>query len=145
MNLTFRLNRLILGESMLVPREIVKRTERLEVVKPRLVQGREPRDVRTHEIRASRNVVEAGPNAPQLKRLIQHPYTQELSRPKAGKPWRQPLEPPMSLEPFGSGVRAAFEEGERPRWPKVTRDRVGLPHRERPSLAEYLATEVTDG
>ena len=145
MNLTFRLNRVILGESMLVPREIIHRTQRLDVVRPRLVDIPDPKAIRTHSVRASRNLVEAGPNAPQLKRLIQHPYTQELSRPKPGKPWRQPLTPPVALEPFGSQVRAAFEAGERPRWPQATREYVGLPHRDRPSLDVYLAGEVTDG
>ena len=141
MNLTFRLNRTILGESMLVPREIVKRTERLDVVKPRKVKLPDPREVRTHSVRPSRAVVEAGPNAPQLKRLIQHPYTQELTRPRAGKPWRKPLEPRTTPEPFGAEVRAAFEEGERPRWPRATREVVGFSERERLSVDEYLAGE----
>ena len=145
MNITFRLNRLILGESMLVPREIVRRTERLEVVRPRRVQIRDPKELRTHSVRSSRNVIEAGPNAPQLKRLIQHPYAQELSRPKAGKPWRKRVESPVSPEPFGAEVRAAFEAGERPRWPKATRELVGLPKRDLPSIDAFLNEGDSNG
>ena len=141
MNLTFRLNRTILGESMLVPREIVKRTERLDVVKPRKVKLPDPREVRTHSVRSSRNIVEAGPNAPQLKRLIQHPYAQEVVRPKAGEALRSPLERRMAPDPFGAEVRAAFKEGERPRWPRATRKDVGFPKRRRLSVDEYLAWE----
>ena len=144
MNLTFRLNRTILGESMLVPREIVKRTERLDVVKPRRVSLPDPREVRTHSVRSSRKIVEAGPNAPQLKRLIQHPYAQEVVRPRAGEPLRSPLERRMAPEPFGAEVRAAFEEGERPRWPRATREVVGFTQRRRLSVDEYLAGEGDD-
>jgi len=139
MNLTFRLNRIILGETMLVPRKILQLTTRLEVIKPRLVDLPEPNTVRIHSVRSSRNIVEAGPNAPQLKRLIQYPYTQETVRPMAGKPWRQPLEARMAPEPVGQVVRAAFRDGARPSWPKVTRDSIGLPRRLRPSIDEWIA------
>ncbi|MEC9390967.1 MAG: hypothetical protein VX944_12915 [Myxococcota bacterium] len=144
MNLTFRLNRLILGESMLVPREIVRRTERLEVVRPRIVEIPERKEGRTHSVRTSRNIVDAGPNAPQLKRLIQAPYTQELSRPKAGAPWRLPLEPPLTFDPFGSTVRLAFADSQRPRWPKATRSTAGLPARPRPTVQAFLDSGAAD-
>jgi hypothetical protein len=143
MDPTFRLNRLILGESMLVPREIVKKTERLEVVKPRIVQLREPRDVRQHGIRNSRNIVEAGPNAPKLIRLIRHPYTETVTRPQRGKPWREPREPRIAPEPFGSEVRAAFREGQRPRWPRATREEKGMP--ERPRVSSLSLSKLGDG
>jgi hypothetical protein len=139
MNLTFRLHRIILGETMLVPRKILQSTARLEVIKPRLVKLPEPKTVRIHSVRSTRNIVEAGPNAPQLKRLIQYPYTQETVRPRAGKPWRQPLEARMAPDPFGQAVRAAFRDCERPSWPKVTRDSFGLPRRVRPSIDEWIA------
>jgi hypothetical protein len=139
MNLTFRLNRIILGETMLVPRKILQRTTRLEVIKPRLVDLPEPKSVRIHSVRSTRNTVEAGPNAPQLKRLIQYPYTQETVRPKAGKPWRQPLEARMAPDPFGQAVRAAFRDAERPSWPKATREEIGLPPRLRPTIDEWIA------
>ncbi len=131
MDITFRLNRLILGESMLVPREIVRKTERLEVVKPRKVQIREERDIREHAVRNNRNVVEAGPNAPKLIRLIRHPYVQDVTRPKAGEPWRQPRTDRSMSERFGESVRAAFADGQRPSWPKATRSESGLPTRVR--------------
>ena len=133
MDITFRLNRLILGESMLVPRQIVRKTERLEVVKPRTVQVREQRDVREHGVRKSRNIVEAGPNAPKLIRLIRYPYAQEVTRPKAGKPWREPRAERSRAERFGESVRAAFADGKRIRWPKATRAESGLPVRIRVS------------
>ena len=144
MNLTFRLNRLILGESMLVPREIVQRTERLEVVKPRLVEIPERKQGRNQSVRTTRKIVDAGPNAPQLKRLIQAPYTQELSRPKVGEPWRLPLEPPLTIEPFGSTVRLAFADSQRPRWPRATRTTSGLPVRSRPTVQAFLDSGAAD-
>jgi len=144
MNPTFRLNRLILGESLLVPREIIRRTERLEVVRPRTVSVPERKERRTHSTRTTRKLVDAGPNAPQLKRLIQHPYRQELSRPVAGPPWRKPLEPPLSFEAFGASVRAAFEAGQRPRWPKATRLESGLPTRLRPTVQDFLESGASN-
>lgn len=138
MDPTFRLNRLILGESLLVPREIVRRTERLEVVKPRKVQLREPRDVREHAIRNSRNTVEAGPNAPKMIRLIRHPYAETVTRPQRGEPWRQPLDPRVTPDPFGADVRAAFEDGKRPRWPRATRAKAGMPRRPRVSALSWF-------
>jgi hypothetical protein len=137
MDPTFRLNRLILGESMLVPREIVRKTERLEVVKPRTMQVREPRTMREHAIRNSRNTVEAGPNAPKLIRLIRHPYAETVTRPQRGEPWRQPLEPRVDLVPFGADVRAAFQDAQRPRWPRATRELAGMPERPRVSLLSW--------
>ena len=139
MNLTFRLHRTILGETMLVPRKILQRTTRLEVIKPRKVDLPEPKAARLHSVRSTRNIVEAGPNAPQLKRLIQYPYAQETVRPRKGKPWRQPLEARTGPEPVGKVVRAAFRNGEKPTWPKVTRDLVGLPLRPRPSIEEWIS------
>jgi len=133
MDITFRLNRLILGESMLVPRTIIKKTERLEVVKPRKVQLRESRELRDHSIRKTRNTVEAGPNAPKLIRLIRHPYAESVARPVRGAPWRQPLEERVAPDPFGSDVRAAFDDAKRPRWPRATRKEAGLPKRVRVS------------
>jgi hypothetical protein len=139
MNLTFRLNRIILGETVLFPRKILQLTTRLEVIKPRLANLPEPKSVRIHSVRSTRNIVEAGPNAPQLKRLIQYPYTQETVRPKAGKPWRQPLEARMAPDPFGQAVRAAFRDAERPSWPKATRESIGLERPPRPTIDEWIA------
>ncbi len=142
MDITFRLNRLILGESVLVPRQIVRKTERLEVVKPRKVQLREEREIREHGVRRNRNIVEPSPNAPKLIRLVRHPYTQEVTRPKAGEPWRQPRADRDVSERFGEAVRAAFAEGARPRWPKATRAESGLPRRLRMSdIMESNASE----
>jgi len=137
MDPTFRLNRLILGESMLVPREIVKKTERLEVVKPRTMQMREPRDMREHAVRNSRNTVEAGPNVPKLIRLIRHPYAETVTRPQRGTPWRLPRETRLEVDPFGADVRAAFQEAQRPRWPRATREEAGMPDRPRVSSLSW--------
>ena len=142
MNITFRLNRLILGESVLVPREIVRKTERLEVVKPHKVQLREQREIREHGVRQNRNIVEPGPNAPKLIRLVRHPYTQDVTRPKAGDPWRQPRTERRVSESFGEAVRAAFADGQRPRWPKVTRAEAGLPNRLR--VSDLLSSQAGD-
>ena len=131
MDITFRLNRLILGESMLVPREIVKKTERLEVIRPRKVQLREQRDVREHGVRATRNTVDPAPNAPKLIRLIRYPYAQEVTRPQAGEPWRVPRSTRTKPERFGETVRLAFADARRVRWPKATRTESGLPSRAR--------------
>jgi hypothetical protein len=144
MNPTSRLHRYITGESMLVEREILKRTQRLDVIKPRTIKVWEPAKLPTHAVRDSRKVIEAGPNAPQLKRLIQHPYTQELARPRPSKPWRQPLNSALRVEPFGQDVRAAFKASERPRWPRVTRSQVGPAPRSRPTIDDFLMARGGD-
>jgi hypothetical protein len=143
MNPTSRLERFILGESFLVEREILKRTARIEVVQPRTIKVWQPARLPNHSVRDSRNLVVVGPNAPQLKRLIQHPYTQELARPKASKPWREPLDTKLRVVAFGTGVRAAFEAGERPRWPRATRIQAGPAKRDRPSIEAFLAQRGT--
>ena len=142
MDITFRLNRLILGESMLVPRSIVKKTERLEVVKPRKVQIREARELRQHGTKKTRNIVEAGPNAPKLIRLIRHPYAETVTTPKRGEPWRQPLEERVAPDPFGTEVRHAFNDARLPRWPRATRAFSGLPERVRVSTLSLSNIEV---
>ena len=142
MDITFRLNRLILGESMLVPRSIAKKTERLEVVKPRKVQIREARELRKHGTKKTRKLVEAGPNAPKLIRLIRHPYAETVTTPKRGEPWRQPLEERVTPEPFGTAVRNALHDSRLPRWPRATRDSAGLPQRIRVSTISFVDVEV---
>ena len=141
MNLTFRLNRHIPGESLLAERELVTRTRRLEVVKPRLVQVAPAKDLSKHETRRIRNIVDAGPNAPQLKRLIQYPYTQSTTYPRLGKPWRQPKRLALEITPAGEAVKEAMAVGKRPRWPRVTRKVFGPQARPRPSLDAYLVGE----
>ena len=138
MDPTRRLDRIHLGESVLAEREITRRTRRPDLVKPRTVKAYEPKTLPRHDVRKSRNVVEAGPNAPQLKRLIQHPYTEDTTHPRPGKPWRQPLNTKLEVIPFGTEKRAAFEEGTRPRWPRATRAVCGPEPRPRPSLSDYL-------
>ena len=141
MDPTRRLDRFHLGESVLAEREIMRRTQRLDPVKPRTVKAYEPKALPRHEVRKSRSLVEAGPNAPQLKRLIQHPYAEDTTHPRAGKPWRQPLNTKLEVIPFGTEKRAAFAEGARQRWPRATRAVCGPEHRPRPSLSDYLRGE----
>ena len=138
MNPTFRLNRQFLGETLHVEREIMVRTRRLEVVKPRTIHAWEPKRLPKHDTRASRNTVDAGPNAPQLKRLIQYPYAQSTTHPRAGKPWRQVLKSGFEVVPAGAAVRDAMEQGQRPRWPRATRSVCGPQARPRPALADFL-------
>jgi hypothetical protein len=142
MDPTWRLDRIHLGESMLAEREILRRTRRLELVKPRTIKVYEAKQLPKHEVRNSRNVVEAGPNAPQLKRLIQHPYKEDTTHPRPGPSWRQPLNTKLEVIPFGTEKRAAFVEGARPRWPRATRVVSGPQARPRPSLSAFLETGV---
>ena len=138
MNFTFRLNRHILGESLLVEREIMRRTRRLDVVRASELKVCEPKRLPKHETRRSRNIVDAGPNAPQLKRLIQYPYTQSTTHPRPGKPWRQPLGASLNLRPVGETIREAFIDGQPPRWPKVTRSTFGPQARPRPTAEDFI-------
>jgi len=138
MNFTFRLHRYIPGETLLVEREIVRRTRRLDVVKPSTLKAWEPKRLPTHATRRTRNVVDAGPNAPQMKRLIQYPYAQSTTHPRPGKPWRQRLGATLELRPTGLSVQEAMADGQRPRWPKATRSVFGPQPRPRPSVADYL-------
>ena len=138
MNPTLRLHRYIPGENLLVERKIVTRTRRLDVVPPRTIQSWEPKRLPKHDTRRSRNIVEAGPNAPQLKRLIQYPYSQSTTHPRPGKPWREPLKSGIDLMPAGEAVRTAMVAGERPRWPRATRPEAGPQARPRPSVDDFL-------
>jgi hypothetical protein len=134
----YRLNRTIIGESMLVPRSTEERLKRLEVVKPRRVKIREAKSLPEHKVRETRRVVEAGPNSPKLIRLVRHPYTQEVTRPKAGKPWRQSHRLDWERVSYTVEFSAALEEARLVRWPKVTREGKLLEARPRVSATAWL-------
>jgi hypothetical protein len=134
----YRLNRTIIGESMLVPRSTTERLNRLEVVKPRKVQLREAKSLPEHKVRETRRVVEAGPNSPKLIRLVRHPYTQEVTRPKAGKPWRQSHRMNWERESYVTEFSSALADGQLVRWPKVTREGKLLEDRPRLSATAWL-------
>jgi len=110
----------------------------LEVVKDRTIKAWEPKRLPKHGTRRNRKVVDAGPNAPQLKRLIQYPYAQSTTHPRPGKPWRQRLGSAIELRPTNVLVQEAMADGQRPRWPKATRLVSGPQPRPRPSISDYL-------
>jgi hypothetical protein len=123
---------------MLVPRSTEERLKRLEVVKPRRVKIREAKSLPEHKVRETRRVVEAGPNSPKLIRLVRHPYTQEVTRPKAGKPWRQSHRLDWERVSYTVEFSAALEEARLVRWPKVTREGKLLEARPRVSATAWL-------
>ncbi|MGB0637957.1 MAG: hypothetical protein ACPGTU_01410 [Myxococcota bacterium] len=133
-----RLNRTIIGESMLVPRAAEKRLQRVEVVKPRKVKIREAKSLPEHKVRETRNVVEAGPNSPKLIRLVRHPYTQEVTRPQARKSGRQSHRMDWERTSYVTEFSAAMAESRRVQWPKVTREGKLLQARQRLSAEEWL-------
>ena len=133
-----RLNRAILGESVLTPRRSESVVHRPEVIRPRTVELRDPKDVRAHSVRTTRRIVEAAPNAPKLLRLIRRRYAEECARPVRGKPWRMDRTI-TARESCADQVRSALHREARLESPRPTRPEPGLPERPRISADAWLA------
>jgi hypothetical protein len=133
-----RLGRVILGESVLAPRLSHALTARRDPIPPPRLKVFEPKTTRAHKVRAYREIVEAGPNAPKLNRLIRRRYAEECVRPQRQPSWRLTFED--RTPPTLSGrVRAALDARQPPeRWPRATRECSGIPKRPRIDADAWL-------
>jgi hypothetical protein len=128
-----------LGESVLAPRRMLGQVARVEVLKPRLVKNPERTQGRSLKTRRYRHLVEAGPNAPKLIRLIRNPVSQDLGRMRSAKSttrrskteWLRPNSAQMVREARqGRGIEAR---------PRPTRVASGVPTRpQRTSIDAWL-------
>ena len=108
-----------------------KEVERRELLKTH----REPV---SFSVRASRDIVNPGAHAPQLIRLVRHPYPMEpVSWKRLADSDRRPPERP-ERELFQSALRAAVEDGRRLPFPRPTESHPPLPTRSRPDLQAWL-------
>jgi hypothetical protein len=133
-----RLDRELLGESVLAPRPMHDKVVRKELVAERTVKVPERSGGRVGKARPYRHIPEAGPNAPKLIRLIRNPVSLELARPVPNKeiPRRTPTE---WLKPESARlVREALSGREKPGWPKPTREKTCAPSRPRASASAWL-------
>jgi len=133
-----RLDRELLGESVLAPRPMLDKVLRKELVRERTVKVPERTGGRVGIARPYRHIPEPGPNAPKLIRLIRTPVSQELARPVPNKeiPRRTATE---WMKPDSARlVREALSGREKPEWPKPTRAWTGIPTRPRPSVSAWL-------
>ena len=136
-----RLDREVLGDSVLGPRKMLVKAIRENVVPERIVTVPERTGGRVVQIRSYRHVPEPGPNAPKLIRLIRTPVQQELARPlplkgiqrRAATEWMKPDSARM--------VREALAGRERATWPKATRESARVPDRPRLSAAAWLESD----
>lgn len=108
--------------------------------RPSPVPARE-RKVRTGETRVNQRRVEPEPNAPQLIRLVQHPFALDTTRcqpdPERGRPQRVQVHEQVR-EPFGGIMRRALEDGRRLPFPKPTDLHPQISRPARPALADWL-------
>jgi len=133
-----RLGREVLGESVLVPRRMLDKVLRKEVVRECMVTLPDRNRGRVVIERPYAHIPEPGPNAPKLIRLIRNPATQELGRPvrntdisrRTATQWMKPESARL--------VREALASRELPTRPKPTRERVGAPARPRVSVEAWL-------
>ena len=133
-----RLDRAILGESVLTPRLSHGLIARRDPIPPSRVKVFEPKTTRTHSVRTYREIIEAGPNAPKLNRLIRRRYAEECVRPQRQASWRLTFED--RTPPTLSGrVREALDAHKPPeRWPRATRESSGIPKRPRIDADAWL-------
>ena len=97
--------------------------------------------VRTGQVRASLRRVEAGPNAPKLIRLIQHPYALDTDRCRADASRRRPERfqvHEVVRVPFGLALRDALADGVRAPFPRPTKLHPQLVRPRRLPLADWL-------
>lgn len=100
------------------------------------VPARDKQELRTVTVRTTRKLTTAGPNAPQLIRLIRTPYALATSRP-VRKVLIEPAPPAAERPPFGAATREALAD-----WPEVRSTSPVLPRPRpfapRPSAAEPI-------
>lgn len=99
------------------------------------------RAVRSGQVRASSRKVEAGPNAPQLIRLVQHPFVLETTRPRRdperGRPARTHLSE-LVREPIGQALRQGLADARREPSTRPTSLHPDLRRPVRPGVAQWL-------
>ena len=104
---------------------MLDKVARADVVRERTVVVPERSHGRVRTTRCYTGIVDPGPNAPKLIRLIRNPVSQELARPVPNKdiPRRtatQWLKPESAML-----VKQALAGRERADWPKPTREPIG--------------------
>jgi len=139
-----RLNREILGASVLGPRRLTGPSERLEVVRPRLVTVPNRDGGRQVKERAYRNQVDAGPNAPKLIRLIRHPYVLEQGTPVRSGDGSQRVRTQWLRPESARLIREARSDRILPSWPKATGEGRAIPVRPRVSAEAWLTSRATE-
>ncbi|RME25677.1 MAG: hypothetical protein D6798_08425 [Deltaproteobacteria bacterium] len=124
-----------------VPEMVWRIEERTEWEDPQPLVPERDYSLRTGDTRPFRKTAEPRPNAPQLIRLIQHPFALRPGRPvrdeSKGRPARIRVSD-QQREPFGRALAGALEQGRRPRWPSATAVHPPHPRRERPSADAWL-------
>ena len=85
MDIRVRLKRTVPGDSLHTARNVSDHIMRRSEVKERPTLVKDHREPIDFKIRAVRRKIEPEPNAPQLIRLIRHPYSQEVARPTRKK------------------------------------------------------------
>ena len=139
MRLQHRLKRRIIGERLHRARQIEERAEERQAREGApIIELPERYSGMTFAVRPIRRRANPEPNAPQLIRLVRHPFV--LDR---GYFRRQKLTD-FSLaraqrRPYREGFEAAMEKAQRPAFPKPTEARTRLQPRERVSVDVWLA------
>ncbi len=133
----YRLQRVFLGESVVVERPGALRIAARAVVPETRELVRKHREPLKIEVRATKLRVTPGPNAPQLIRIVRKPYTLDAVRGKKVKLDKMVLEKRERVQ-VGEELRLAREEVKKVERPHpARRPRVG--DRPRPDLHGWLA------
>jgi len=140
----YRLQRVVLGDSVLTPRVMSSRLERPEMVRERLVSVPDRDHHRVHKTRTTQNIATAEPNAPKLIRLIRTPYALERSGPKRVDDHLKREARAESRRPHGEDVRATMGESRVPRLQRVTRDGSIFERRPRVSIDDWLTSPAAN-
>ena len=140
----YLLKRPFVGERLHRERALLTRAEKREEIRPPTIELPDHGRPEWFGVRKASVRVEARPNAPQLIRLVRHPFTVT-----AAPFQRQALEQ-LSLarperETVAAMVGAAREKVEREPLPRPTDVHPPLEQRSRPSAAAWLAARAAEG
>lgn len=127
-----------MGESVLGPRRMLTSVVRQEVVRERTVTVPERTGGRIRKTRSYTGIVEPGPNAPKLIRLIRTPVGQELARPVRQKDASSRSDTEWMKPESAKLVREALSGRERQPWARPTREPTGILTQPRPSADAWL-------
>lgn len=119
-----RLQRTVAGEHLgAIPIVAERVAARAQWEPPRPVVPQHERAARSGQVRPTRRTVDPSPNAPQLIRLVQHPFALETTRSKADPTKKRPERVRVGDQvrvPFGVSLRQALAAGQRQPFPMPT-------------------------
>jgi len=143
-DLSARLQRPIPGEWAHGVRELESRLGERSNIQPRKDPVSEQRAPVEYRIKATRRRVEPGPYSPQIIRMMRHPSTLEVVRPRRVKADQRARPQPRERVQVGEMIRQARAISREATWERPTEVHPPLPDRPRIDVEAFLRSSPVD-